>query len=136
LDDQKWGEWIWADKNSSRRRELLPQDELDQDLKITSTTTSSSLPRSCSHSSATDPRSKPHLQTTQLRTNHNINNMRQIYLVGAVRSHGGGGQTACTWEISSTIKRSSRPWNDSRFHPENPLIKANKLSERNPRREM
>jgi hypothetical protein len=51
------GEWMWADKNSSRTRCLLQQDEHGQPTNF-SDLYYPSLPRSYSHWSATDPKNK------------------------------------------------------------------------------
>jgi hypothetical protein len=53
LGDQRGGEWMGADKNSS------PKRELDLNPKFTTKDSHTSLPRSRSHDRRTNPRNKP-----------------------------------------------------------------------------
>jgi hypothetical protein len=65
-----------ADKNSSRRRLKLQQDELARSdpRNYTLRTSTFSLPKPRSHWSATGPRNKHYQQTQLLRTHDNGNN--------------------------------------------------------------
>jgi hypothetical protein len=77
LGDQRGGEWMWADKNSSRRRLKLQQDELarsDPQNHMLHTSTFC-LPKPRSHWSATGPRNQ---QTTLRAKTHQHAQRRRV----------------------------------------------------------
>jgi hypothetical protein len=78
LGDQRGGEWMGADKNSSRGRLKLRQDELAQSdpQNHTLRTSTFRLPKPRSHWSATGPRNKLHQQPQHTRTNDSGNNSK------------------------------------------------------------
>jgi hypothetical protein len=82
-----------ADKNSSRRRLKLQQDELaqsdPQNHKLRTSTFRLSKP--CSHWSATGPRNKHYQETQLLRTHDSGNNSGAGCPEGGVRPGMGGG---------------------------------------------
>jgi hypothetical protein len=84
LGDRRGREWMGADKNSSRRRFKLQQDELarsdPQNHKLRTSTFR--LPKPCSHWSATGPRNK-HYQQPQLLHAHDSVTNTTGYLEGA-----------------------------------------------------
>jgi hypothetical protein len=87
-----------ADKNSSRGRLKLRQDELarsdPQNHMLRTSTFRLSEPRS--HWSATDPRNKHYQQPQHTRTYDSGNNSKVGCSEGAVRPGIGGGETAST----------------------------------------
>jgi hypothetical protein len=82
-----------ADKNSSRRRLKLQQDELARSdpQNHTLRTSTFRLAKSRSHWSATGPSNKHYQQTQLLRTHDSGNNSRVDCPEGAVRQGMGGG---------------------------------------------
>jgi hypothetical protein len=82
-----------ADKNSSRRRLKLQQDELARSdpQDHTLRTSTFCLPKPRSHWSATGPRNKHYQQPQHPRTHDNGNNSKAGCPEGAVRPGMGGG---------------------------------------------
>jgi hypothetical protein len=82
-----------ADKNSSRRRLKLRQDELARSdpQNHTLRTSTFRLPKPRSHWSATGPRNKHYQQPQHTRTHDSGNNSKADYPEGAVRPGIGGG---------------------------------------------
>jgi hypothetical protein len=82
-----------ADKNSSRRRLKLQQDELARSNPQSHTLRTSTfrLPKPHSHWSATGPRNKHYQQPQHTRTHDSGNNSRASCPEGAVRPGMGGG---------------------------------------------
>jgi hypothetical protein len=75
-----------ADKNSSRRRLKLQQDELARSAPQNHTIRTSTfrLPKPRSHWSATGPRNKRYLQSQLLHTLDSGNNLEAVWPAGAV----------------------------------------------------
>jgi hypothetical protein len=82
-----------ADKNSSRRRLKLQQDELARSdpQKLTLRTSTFRLPKPRSHWSAIGPRNKNYQQPQLLHAHGSGNNSGAGCLEGAVRQGMGGG---------------------------------------------
>jgi hypothetical protein len=78
LGDQRGGECMGADKNSSRGRLKLPQDELARSKPPNHTLRTSTfcLPEPRSHWSATSPRNKLYQQPQHTRSNNSGNNSK------------------------------------------------------------
>jgi hypothetical protein len=78
LGDQRGGEWMGADKNSSRGRLKLRQDELARSNPRNHTLRNSTfrLPKPRSHWSATGPRNKLYQQPQHTRSNDSVNNSK------------------------------------------------------------
>jgi hypothetical protein len=93
LGDQRGGEWMGADKNSSRRRLKLWQDEpaRSDPQNHTLRTSTFRLPTPRSHWSATSHRNKLYQQPHQTRSHDSGNTSKAGCLEGAVRPGIGGG---------------------------------------------
>jgi hypothetical protein len=78
LGDQRGGEWMGADKNSSRGRLKLRQDELARSNPRNHTlrTSTPRLPKPRSHWSATGPRNKLYQQPQHTRSTDSGNNSK------------------------------------------------------------
>jgi hypothetical protein len=95
-----------ADKNSSRRRLKLRQDELARSdpQNHTLRTSTFRLPKPRSHWSATGPRNKHYQQLQHTHTHDNGNNLKADCSEGAVRPGMGGGLTASTMQPRNPLK--------------------------------
>jgi hypothetical protein len=115
-----------ADKNSSRGRLKLRQDELawSDPRNHTLRTSTFRLPKPRSHWSATGPRNKHYQQPQHTRTHDSGNNSKADCPEGAVRS--GMGAVRPPPPVNQEILRntSSEHQNAPRFHQQRSLVRA------------
>jgi hypothetical protein len=124
-----------ADKNSSRRRLKLQQDELAQSDPQNNTlhTSTFRLPKPRSHWSATGPRNKHYQQPQLLHAHDRGNNSGAGSLEGAVRPGMGVVRPPPPSNQEILQNTSSEHQNTPRFHQQKSLVKA-KLATRKSRR--
>jgi hypothetical protein len=115
-----------ADKNSSRRRLKLRQDELARSdpQNHTLRTSTFRLPRPRSHWSATDPRNKHYQQPQHTRTHDSGNNSKAGCPEGAVRPGMGAVRPPPPGNQEILRNTSSEHQNTPRFHQQRSLVRA------------
>jgi hypothetical protein len=115
-----------ADKNSSRRRLKLRQDELARSDPQNHTLRTSTfyLPKPCSHWSATGPRNKHYQQPQHTRTHDSGNNLKAGCPEGAVRQGMGAVRLPPPGNQEILRNTSSEHQNAPRFHQQRFLVRA------------
>jgi hypothetical protein len=115
-----------VDKNSSRRRLNLRQDELARSdpRNHTLRTPSFRLPKPSSHWSATGPRNKLYQQRQHTRTHDSGNTSKGGCLEGAVRSGIGAVRPPPPGNQEILRNTSSEHQNTPRFHQQRSLVKT------------
>jgi hypothetical protein len=126
LGDQRGGQWMEADKNSSRRISKLQQDELARSDTQNHTlhTSTFHLRKPRSHWSATGPRNRHDQQPWLLHAHGSGNNTGAGRLEGAVRPGMGVVRPPPPGDQRNLRKASSEQQNASWFHQQKSLIKA------------
>jgi hypothetical protein len=115
-----------ADKNSSRRRLKIQQDELawSDPQNHTLRTSTFRLPKPRSHWTATGPRNKHYQQPQHPRTHDNGNNSKAGCLEGAVRPGRGAVRPPPPGNQEVLRNTSSEHQNAPRFHQHRSLVRA------------
>jgi hypothetical protein len=115
-----------ANKNSSRRRLKLRQDELARSDPENHTLRTSTfrLPKPRSHSSATGPRNKNYQQPQHTRTHNSGNNSKAGCPEGAVRPGMGVVRPPPPGNQEILSNTSSENQNAPRFHQQRSLVRA------------
>jgi hypothetical protein len=113
-----------ADKNSSRMRWKLQQDELGQIPKITRSACNLLFAKTHSHWSTTGPRNKHYLQPLLLHTHDSENDSEATCLEGAVRPGMGEVRRPPSGNQEILRNTSTELQNSPRFHQQKFLVKA------------